>query len=280
MKQTGAPSQQDKQKEQIKERMDIIKHKLIIVSGKGGVGKSAVAVNLAYSLLFQSKEVGILDVDIHGPSLAKMLGIENLRLGASQKDTVEPIPVTPHLKAVTIASLLESSDTPVIWRGPLKMKLIAQFLGNVNWSSLDYLIIDSPPGTGDEPLSVAQLIPGMDGMIIVTTPQDVALLDSRKSIGFAKALKVPVIGIIENMSGLICPHCGGKIDLFKTGGGERAAENLKVPFLGRIPIEPTIVDSTDEGKPFVQNYKETETAKVMDRIAMKIMQRVKNKNQQ
>jgi len=279
MKQVNTSSQQDKQKEQIKERMDIIKHKLIIISGKGGVGKSTVAVNLAYSLLFQNREVGILDVDIHGPSLAKMLGIENFRLGASQENSVEPVVVTPHLKAVTIASLLESRDTPVIWRGPLKMKLIAQFLGNVNWGNLDYLIIDSPPGTGDEPLSVAQLIPDMDGVIIVTTPQDVALLDSRKSVGFAKTLKVPVIGIIENMSGLICPHCGGKIDLFKTGGGEKTAKDFEVPFLGRIPIEPSIVNSTDEGKPFVQAYRETETAKLMDRIAMKIMERIKNKNQ-
>jgi len=287
MEQTSASPQQNKQQEQfnkqqkqIKRRMNIIKHKLTIVSGKGGVGKSTVAVNLAYSLLSQNREVGILDVDIHGPSLAKMIGIENLRLGASQENNVEPIAVTPHLKAVTIASLLESSDTPVVWRGPLKMKLIAQFLGNVNWGNLDYLIIDSPPGTGDEPLSVAQLIPNMDGMVIVTTPQDVALLDSRKSIGFAKTLKVPVIGIIENMSGLICPHCGGKIDLFKTGGGEKAAKDFKVPFLGRIPIEPSIVDSTDKGKPFIQAYRGTETAKLMNEIAMKIMEIVENKNQQ
>ncbi|RLE07117.1 ATP-binding protein [Candidatus Aerophobetes bacterium] len=272
MRQASISPQQDQQKRKIEERMEKIKHKLIIISGKGGVGKSTVAVNLAYGLLFQGKKVGILDVDIHGPSLAKMLGVEGRRLNASGENVIEPISITPSLKMVTIASLLESADTPVIWRGPLKMKLISQFLGDVNWGKLDYLVVDSPPGTGDEPLSVAQLIPGMDGAIIVTTPQEVALLDSRKSVGFAKALKIPVIGIIENMSGLICPHCGGKIELFKTGGGEKAAKDLGVPFLGRIPIEPDIVNSTDEGRPFIQVYAKTRTAEIMDEIVAKIME--------
>ncbi len=276
MRQASISPQQDQQKRKIEERMEKIKHKLIIISGKGGVGKSTVAVNLAYGLLFQGKKVGILDVDIHGPSLAKMLGVEGRRLNASGENVIEPISITPSLKMVTIASLLESADTPVIWRGPLKMKLISQFLGDVNWGKLDYLVVDSPPGTGDEPLSVAQLIPGMDGAIIVTTPQEVALLDSRKSVGFAKALKIPVIGIIENMSGLICPHCGGKIELFKTGGGEKAAKDLGVPFLGRIPIEPDIVNSTDEGRPFIQVYAKTRTAEIMDEIVAKIMEKAED----
>ena len=276
MRQASISPQQDQQKRKIEERMKKIKHKLIIISGKGGVGKSTVAVNLAYGLLFQGKKVGILDVDIHGPSLAKMLGVEGRRLNASGENVIEPISITPSLKMVTIASLLESADTPVIWRGPLKMKLISQFLGDVNWGKLDYLVVDSPPGTGDEPLSVAQLIPGMDGAIIVTTPQEVALLDSRKSVGFAKALKIPVIGIIENMSGLICPHCGGKIELFKTGGGEKAAKDLGVPFLGRIPIEPDIVNSTDEGRPFIQVYAKTRTAEIMDEIVAKIMEKAED----
>jgi len=277
MRQASVSSQQDQQGEKIKERMEKIKHKLIIISGKGGVGKSTITVNLAYGLLFQGKKVGILDVDIHGPSLAKMLGVEDRHLNASGENVIEPISITPSLKVVTIASLLETADTPVIWRGPLKMKLISQFLGDVNWGELDYLVVDSPPGTGDEPLSVAQLIPGMDGAIIVTTPQDIALLDSRKSVGFAKALKMPVVGIIENMSGLICPHCGKKIDLFKTGGGEKAANDLDVSFLGRIPIEPAIVNSTDEGRPFIQTYAKTYTAELMDEIVVKIMEKVENK---
>jgi len=270
----SSSQQQDKMREKIDHRMDKIKHKLIVISGKGGVGKSMVAVNLAYGLLFQGKAVGILDVDIHGPSLAKMVGIEDRRLSFSDNEVIEPIAVTSSLKIVTIASLLENADTPVIWRGPLKMKLIAQFLGDVNWGKLDYLVIDSPPGTGDEPLSIAQLVPGLSGAIIVTTPQEIALLDSRKSVNFAKSLKIPVIGIIENMSGLICPHCGERIDLFKTGGGERAAAELKVAFLGRIPIEPAIVDSTDQGRPFIRAYGKTLTARLMDEIVGKIMQGV------
>ncbi|MBA7712357.1 Iron-sulfur cluster carrier protein [subsurface metagenome] len=273
---TPLSQQQDKMREKIDHRMDKIKHKLIIISGKGGVGKSMVAVNLAYGLLFQGKAVGILDIDIHGPSLAKMVGIEDRRLSFSDNEVIEPIAITSSLRIVTIASLLEDADTPVIWRGPLKMKLISQFLGDVNWGELDYLVIDSPPGTGDEPLSVAQLVPGLSGAIIVTTPQEIALLDSRKSVNFAKSLKLPVIGIIENMSGLICPHCGKEIDLFKTGGGEKAAADLKVAFLGRIPIEPAIVDSTDEGRPFIRAYGKTPTARLMDEIVGKIMQRVQN----
>jgi len=273
---TSLSQQQDKMREKINHRMDKIKHKLIIISGKGGVGKSMVAVNLAYGLLFQGKAVGILDIDIHGPSLAKMVGIEDRRLSFSDNDVIEPIAITSSLKIITIASLLEDADTPIIWRGPLKMKLISQFLGDVDWGELDYLVIDSPPGTGDEPLSVAQLVPGLSGAIIVTTPQEIALLDSRKSVNFAKSLKISVIGIIENMSGLICPHCGKEIDLFKTGGGEKAAAELKVAFLGRIPIEPAIVDSTDQGKPFIRAYGKTPTARLMDEIVGKIIQRVQN----
>jgi len=268
--------QQDETREKINRRMDKIKHKLIIISGKGGVGKSMVAVNLAYGLLFQGKTVGILDIDIHGPSLAKMVGIEDRKLKVSDNEVIEPIAITSSLKIVTIASLLKDADTPIIWRGPLKMKLISQFLGDVNWGELDYLVIDSPPGTGDEPLSIVQLVPELSGAIIVTTPQEIALLDSRKSVNFVKSLKVSMIGIIENMSGLVCPHCGKEIDLFKTGGGERAAADLKVAFLGRIPIEPAIVDSTDQGRPFIRAYGKTSTARLMDEIIGKIMARVEN----
>ncbi len=270
----ASSQEQDRTKERINQRMGQIKHKIVIISGKGGVGKSTVAVNLAHGLLSQGKTVGLLDVDIHGPSLAKMLGIEDRRLGSSDNEVLEPIVVSPHLKVVTFASLLKGPDTPVIWRGPLKMKAISQFLGDVNWGSLDYLLIDSPPGTGDEPLSIAQLVPGLSGAIIVTTPQEIALLDSRKSVNFAKLLKVPVIGLIENMSGLVCPHCEKRIDLFKVGGGEKAATDMEVEFLGRIPIEPAIVDSTDQGRPFIKAWAKTDTAKIMEEIVEKVIGKV------
>jgi ATP-binding protein involved in chromosome partitioning len=257
------------QDKRLKERMSRIDHKLIVISGKGGVGKSTVAVNLAYGLAAKGNRVGLLDVDIHGPNIAKMLGIEDKRLIGSDLG-IEPIEVLPGLKAVSLALLFEDRDQPIIWRGPLKMITIKQFLADVNWGELDYLIVDSPPGTGDEPLSVCQLIPDLSGAIIVTTPQDVAVLDSRKSILFAKELKVPIAGVIENMSGFICPHCGKEIDLFGAGGGERAAADLKVPFLGRIPLESEMVKSGDSGKPFLFANQLSPAAGVMDNIVKQI----------
>lgn len=262
------------QGKRLKEHMSRIKYKVIVISGKGGVGKTTVAVNLAYSLAIKGNKVGILDVDIHGPNVAKMLGIEGERLGAS-KSGIEPVKITHGLKAVSLALLLENKEQPVIWRGPLKMMTIKQFLADVNWGELDYLIIDSPPGTGDEPLSVCQLIPDINGALIVTTPQDVAILDSRKTVNFAKQLKVPVLGIIENMSGFVCPYCKKEIDLFGRGGGEKSASELDVPFSGRIPIEPEMVKSGDEGKPFVDFNKENPTAKVIDKIIENIKEQLK-----
>jgi Mrp family chromosome partitioning ATPase len=258
------------QEKRLKERMLKIKYKIIVMSGKGGVGKTTVAVNLAYGLALRGKKVGILDVDIHGPNVPKMLGIEDKKFTMSEFG-IEPIEVLPTLKAVSLAFLLEDRDQPVVWRGPLKMIAIKQFLSDVNWGELDYLVIDSPPGTGDEPLSVCQLIPNINGAIIVTTPQDVAILDSRKSVLFAKELNVPVLGIIENMSGLICPYCGKEINLFSKGGGEKAAYDLNVPFLGRIPIEPEIVESCDSGNPFLHFKKESSAVLSLNKILDKIM---------
>ena len=258
------------QDRRLSERMSRIKNKIIVISGKGGVGKTTVAVNLTYGLAIKGYKVGILDVDIHGPNIAKMLGIENVRLiGAAFG--IEPVMVLPNLKAISMALLSENQDRPIIWRGPLKMNMIKQFLSDVNWGELDYLIIDSPPGTGDEPLSACQLIPDISGAIVVTTPQDVALLDSRKSVLFAETLKVPLIGIIENMAGFVCPYCKARIDLFKIGGGEKAANDLGVPFLGRIPIEPEIVESGDKGKPYVHFRNKTETAKIIVEIINKVI---------
>ncbi|MHC1575371.1 MAG: Mrp/NBP35 family ATP-binding protein [Candidatus Methanogasteraceae archaeon] len=243
------------QEKRLKERMERVKHKIMVMSGKGGVGKTTVAVNLALALAARGYEVGIMDVDIHGPDVPKMLGIEDEHPGVSE-GSISPVFVPPRVKVMSLAFLLASKDTPVAWRGPRKMGAIRQFLSDVLWG----VIIDLPPGTGDEPLSVAQLIPHIDGAIIVTTPQDVALLDSRKSVNFAKKLGMPVIGIIENMSGFKCPKCGEVVDLFKTGGGERAATDMSVPFLGRIPIEVNIVVSGDSGIPFVLAHESEATS--------------------
>jgi len=246
-----------------------IKNRILVFSGKGGVGKSTVAANLALSLSLKGKKVGALDVDIHGPNLAKMLGVADKKLNMSPGG-IKPVPVNENLKVISMSFLLQDPDLPVIWRGPMKMKVIQQFLGDVDWGDLDWLIIDSPPGTGDEPLSVAQLIPAT-GAIIVTTPQEVSVLDSRKAVVFAMKLNLKVLGIIENMSGLTCPHCGRRIDLFKVGGGELAAADLGVPFLGRIPIEPQIVISGDEGKPFADNRKDSEASRAFAEIIEKIL---------
>lgn len=245
-----------------------IKNRILVFSGKGGVGKSTVAANLALALSLRKEMVGLLDVDIHGPNLAMMLGVGGRKLEISA-GSIKAVPVNDHLKLVSMSFLLDDPDFPVIWRGPMKMKVIQQFLGDVEWGDLDWLIIDSPPGTGDEPLSVAQLIPAT-GAIIVTTPQDVSVLDSRKAVTFARRLGLKILGIVENMSGMSCPHCGRPIDLFKMGGGERAAEEMNVPFLGRIPIDPRIVVSGDEGKPFAVHQADSEAAlafrKIIDRV--------------
>jgi len=261
-------NQEDKK---VKLALSKIKNRLLIFSGKGGVGKSTVATNLSLALAEKGMQVGLLDVDIHGPNLAKMLGVEGKRMGAAGKDRILPVLITDNLKLVSMAFLLQNPDLPVIWRGPLKMKAIQQFLGDVEWGNLDWLIVDSPPGTGDEPLSVAQLIPAT-GAIIVTTPQDVSVLDSRKAVNFARKLNLQIVGIIENMSGLICPHCGGRINLFKDGGGEKAARELGVTFLGKVPIDPNIVESGDNGKPFVSSQPESEATKSFIKIVEKVIE--------
>lgn len=260
--------------EKLKNNMSKIKHKILVLSNKGGVGKSSIAINLACSLSEKGFKVGILDADLHGPSVAKMLGFEGKRLQGSPEGII-PISVSSNLVAISMASLIENSDAPLIWRGPLKMMALKQFLGEVEWGNLDFLIIDSPPGTGDEPLSICQLIPELEGGVIVTTPQEVALLDSRKCVNFLRKLKIPILGIIENMSRLKCPHCGENIDLFKSGGGEKAAKEFNLPFLGKIPIEINMVNSTDEGKPYIFQYKDSETAQAFNQVVELILAQMK-----
>ncbi|MFP4197912.1 MAG: P-loop NTPase, partial [Methanomassiliicoccales archaeon] len=247
------------------ESLKRIKHVIVVMSGKGGVGKSTVAANLALALSMKGYETGLMDADIHGPNIPKMLKIEDAVI-TGDSDGLEPVVVPPHMKVMSMAFLLQGRDVPVIWRGPMKMGAIRQFIGDVKWGALDYLIVDLPPGTGDEPLSIAQLIPNADGTIIVTTPQEVAILDARKSVSFSRSLKLPVIGIIENMSGFICPHCGKEIDLFSEGGGKRAAEELGVPFLGAVPVDPKVVRSGDEGMPIVLYDSDSEASRSFMRI--------------
>jgi ATP-binding protein involved in chromosome partitioning len=251
-----------------------MKNRLLVFSGKGGVGKSTVAANLALALVRKGDKVGLLDVDIHGPNLAKMLGVEDKKLDVSS-GVIKPVEVKKNLKLVSMSFLLQDPDLPVIWRGPMKMKAIQQFLGDVKWGELDWLVIDSPPGTGDEPLSVAQLIPAT-GAVVVTTPQEVSLMDSRKAVAFARRLNLKVLGIIENMSGMVCPHCGKRIDLFKEGGGQRAALELGVPFLGKIPLDPEIVTLGDEGKAFIDIHPQSEASQAFMRIVDNI---IKNNTQ-
>ena len=260
----------------IAKNLERIKYKLIVLSGKGGVGKSTVSTNLAYALSEKGYNVGLLDSDLHGPSIPKMLGVEDERPLPSDKG-INPVIVNPHLKVMSTGFILPEKDAPVIWRGPLKMAAIKQFIGEVNWGDLDFLIVDLPPGTGDEPLSVSQLIPDSDGAIIVTTPQDVALVSVRKSINFVKKMNMPVVGIIENMSGFRCPHCDKEIDIFKTGGGLKASKDFQISFLGKVPIDPKIVLTGDSGEPFLVKNSSTDAGKAFVKIVEKIEEIVSKK---
>jgi len=262
--------QMQAEQEQIRQRVKQIKHQILVLSGKGGVGKSTVAVNLAISLSDAGKKVGLLDIDIHGPSIPKILNLETKAVQAIG-DTILPVEVTENLKVMSIGFLLRGKDDAVIWRGPMKYQMIKQFLKDVDWGSLDFLVVDSPPGTGDEPLSIVQLLENADGAVIVTTPQEVALSDVRKCITFCRNLKLPVLGVLENMSGFVCPRCGERTDIFKSGGGEKMAGEMNVPFLGRIPIDPQIVQACDSGQPYVQHYSQSQTAKAFSEAMLPLL---------
>ena len=244
----------------LQENLLWVTHKIVVLSGKGGVGKSSVAVNLAVALSLQGKKTGLLDVDLHGPSIPILLGLEKQSITPSSS-RIAPVSYNENLKVMSIGLLLQNQDEAVIWRGPAKHGFIQQLLASVEWGDLEYLIVDCPPGTGDEPLSVVQLMEGASGGIIVTTPQDVALTDVRKSITFCRQVKLPVIGVVENMSGFICPHCGETADIFKSGGGRDMADDMNVPFLGRIPLDPIWVRAGDEGKPFVEHQTDSPAAR-------------------
>jgi len=267
----GESQEQYEQRLRLHDNLSRIKNTFMVVSGKGGVGKTTVAVNLAAGLARDGYSVGLIDADIHGPNVALMLGSEGKQFeGARGGGMVKPILVRPGLQVVSMAFLIDDPGQAVIWRGPLKMHVIKQFLSDFEWGDLDYLVVDLPPGTGDEPLSVAQLIPGMKGAVIVTTPQEVSLLDGRKCVDFTRQIKVPALGIIENMSNFSCPHCKKEIEIFGNGGGETAARELGVPFLGRIPLDPRFVVSGDMGQPFIDEYPDSDTARSLNNIIASI----------
>ena len=259
------PARERERREQaLADRLSHIRHKVMVLSGKGGVGKSTVAVNIARALAAAGRRVGLLDVDVHGPSVPRMLGLEGQGVRI-EGETIVPV-TAAGLKVISLGFMLPERDAAVIWRGPMKMNVIRQFLADTAWGDLDYLVIDSPPGTGDEPLSVAQLVEGADGAVIVTTPQEIALADVRKSINFCRQLDLPVLGVVENMSGFACPACGEVTPLFGSGGGERMAREMGVPFLGRVPLDPAVVQAGDAGVPVVQPGAEGPTAEAFEAI--------------
>jgi ATP-binding protein involved in chromosome partitioning len=257
-------------------RMSKIKHKIAVISGKGGVGKSTVTVNLAAAFALHGKQVGILDADIHGPSVPRLLGLTGQRLKVGPPGA---FPVTAQLgmKVVSIDFFLPEEKLPTIWRGPLKMTAIRQFLSDIVWGELDILFIDLPPGTGDEPLSIAQLLPEMDGVIIVTMPSELSRAVVKKAITFARRLGMPIIGVVENMSGFVCPNCGEKIDIFQAGGGKKMAEEAEVPFLGSIPIDPQVSMDSDKGSPFVIEHADSPATKAFIQIVKKVEAYLKEK---
>lgn len=262
---TPKKTNQNELEAEVQSSLEKIGRKFIVMSGKGGVGKSSTAVNLAIALSRRGNRVGILDVDLHGPDIPRMLGLsERPDVGSDQR--LIPLRYSDNLKAVSMESFLPNADDAVIWRGPLKYSAIQQFLGRVDWGDLDFLIIDAPPGTGDEPLTVAQTIRDAKA-IIVTTPQEVSLADVRKSISFCRKLDLEIFGIIENMSGFTCPHCGEAIDLFGQGGGEKTAAAAGIRFLGKIPFDRDVVVCGDSGACYQDRHTDSPVTRAFENVA-------------
>jgi ATP-binding protein involved in chromosome partitioning len=260
--------EQRQQVEQLRVRMGKIKHKIAVISGKGGVGKSTVTVNLAAAFAKSGHAVGILDADIHGPSVPRLLGLTGQQVKMGPPGAF-PVPGPLGMKVISIDFFLPE-EVPTIWRGPLKMGAIRQFLQEIVWGDLDILFIDLPPGTGDEPLTIAQFLPEMDGVIVVTMPSELSSTIVKKAITFALRLNMPIIGVVENMSGFVCPHCGTKTEIFQSGGGRRIAEEAGVAFLGSIPIDPKVGADSDQGKPFIIAHEDSEAAKAFAEIVEQV----------
>ncbi len=257
--------QKDDSQQKIKESLDKIKHKFIIMSGKGGVGKTSTSVNLAIALANKGYKVGLMDVDIHGPDIPRMLGLDAMP-GVTPDRKMIPVKYSDNLGIISIESLSQVKDEAIIWRGPVKHSVIQQFVGDVAWGDLDFLLIDSPPGTGDEPLTVAQVVTGAKA-IIVTTPQEVALADVRKSINFCKTVNLEPFGLIENMSGFTCPHCNKTVNLFGTGGGEKTAKQMELNFLGHVPFDVNMVECGDSGQSYQDKYPDSPVTKAYQAVA-------------
>ena len=258
----------DEQDAALKDSLSRIKNKLMIMSGKGGVGKTSTSVNLAVALARLGYRVGLMDVDLHGPDIPRVLGLMGM-IGLSANHKLDPIRFNDNLKVVSIESLSTSKDEAIIWRGPIKYSAIRQFIADVDWGELDFLLIDAPPGTGDEPLTVAQTIADARA-VIVTTPQEISLADVRKSISFCRTVKMDIFGLVENMSGYICPHCGKEVELFGSGGGERTSKDAAIPFLGRVPFDPQVVSCADAGQSFQDKYPDSPVTQAYEAIARKI----------
>ena len=256
---------QDEQDTAVTKSLGNIKNKILVMSGKGGVGKTSTSVNLSIALANKGYKVGIMDVDLHGPDVPRMLGLTGTP-EVNQNKKLNPLSYSNNLKAISIESFTPNKDEAIIWRGPLKFSAIKQFIGDVDWKDLDFLVIDSPPGTGDEPLTVAQTISDAKA-VIVTTPQEVALADVRKSINFCKTVKMEIFGLLENMSGFSCPHCNEIIELFGSGGGEKTAAQMGIPFLGKIPFDPKMVTCGDTGACYQDVHAESEVTKAFGRVA-------------
>jgi ATP-binding protein involved in chromosome partitioning len=265
----GETEQEFADRQQLESRLCRIRYKIIVLSGKGGVGKSTLAVNLASALAKAGKKTGLLDADIHGPSIPTMLHLEGTNIFVHENEIFPA--VSNGLLVMSLGFFLKNPDEAVIWRGPMKMGAIKQFLKDVAWGDLDYLIIDLPPGTGDEPLSVCQLIGKLDGAVVVTTPQKVAAVDVRKSITFCRQLNVPVLGVVENMSGFICPHCGQTTDILRAGGGRDLAQDMQVPFLGTLPMDPRIASAGDDGVAFVITEPDSIAGQMMQKIVQPLL---------
>ena len=248
-----------------------IRHKIVVMSGKGGVGKSTVAANLACALALSGYRVGLLDADVHGPSIPGMLHLENLQLEASGSGRILP-PETAGIKVMSIGFLLEHADDPVVWRGPMKIGVLQQLFTEVEWGELDYMVIDCPPGTGDEPLTICQMVKDSGSAVIVTTPQKIASSDVSKSVNFCRQMQFPVTGLIENMSSFVCPKCGEITEIFSSGGGEKLAASYGIAFLGKLPIDPEVCRGGDEGKPFAYHRANTPVGKAFAAAVEKIEQ--------